>query len=466
MVATTSKGRHSPFDCVECNRTFNTVNERLQHLYYDLEHWWRSPDLWNCAQCEGSSYMKDVKIFLHEPSGKVFAVRIPKHVCTGCGEEIWEDSRILQKQQHGLKKRMQLMSDPLTDVSENPLECTKCEKYFPTNTNVDAHLEYYNDKKKMLNGRAPDNLIYIEKIWRVHYHAALEKMLPSVDLLKKMEYIIDPPSREMLDGERHCINCHRKQVDIICFGYPCLYHLGNPILPKTPGIPESDPLSTTTNPVAYTCCVGKGTKECVNTKHHLYEDFKTVSSSLSFVQSPPRAHRIFRRNAVVLDCELGVNKDGGYELIQVCLMDFYTGQVLMCDLVTPNKELRHLNTTYSGITSKFFSAAKDAGDILVNWEAARTKVLSFVDSETIIIGHDLRQDLFQLRLLHSKILDTSLLFPKENGSRSSLVSLAKTIGGMVMRDATKGNENHSVVEDCMATRQIVCVHIQRTLGLA
>jgi predicted Zn-ribbon and HTH transcriptional regulator len=210
MAAATSKGRHSPLDCAECNRSFNTFDERLQHLYYDLEHWWRSPDLWSCVQCEASSYMKDVKIFFHESSGKAFVVPIPKHVCTGCGDEFLGNSRKLQKQQKCPENKMQSISGALTDVPETSLECTDCEKYFPANTNFDAHREYYEDKEKMLNGRAPDNLIYIEKMWRVHYHAALEKMLHSTDLLKKMEYIVDTPSREMLDGERHCINCHRR----------------------------------------------------------------------------------------------------------------------------------------------------------------------------------------------------------------------------------------------------------------
>lgn len=48
----------------------------------------------------------------------------------------------------------------------------------------------------------------------------------------------------------------------------------------------------------------------------------------------------------------------------------------------------------------------------------------FINRDSILVGHSLENDLHALKIIHKKIVDTSVLFPKKNGFKFSLKTLA------------------------------------------
>lgn len=149
------------------------------------------------------------------------------------------------------------------------------------------------------------------------------------------------------------------------------------------------------------------------------------------------------------------------ELIQVCVIDFFSGRILLCSVVEPPTPLLHLNTKYSGVTASFFAGAVREGDVISSRRDVREKIWEYVDDQTVIVGHDLRNDFEKLRIIHEMVLDTSLL-TMEFGNRRGLATLAREIGGLEIR---KGDGEHCVSEDTMATRQVAIKLIEEKSGL-
>lgn len=70
---------------------------------------------------------------------------------------------------------------------------------------------------------------------------------------------------------------------------------------------------------------------------------------------------------------------------------------------------RDLNTRFSGINHAFLSQA------VLKLDSVRHSLDAFINSETIIIGHTLENDLKALRMVHCRCIDTSILFPHCKG---------------------------------------------------
>ena len=67
------------------------------------------------------------------------------------------------------------------------------------------------------------------------------------------------------------------------------------------------------------------------------------------------------------------------------------------------------NTRFSGITEETHSKA------LLTLSSIRETLNSLIDSETILVGHALENDLKTLRIVHLNCVDTSILFPHRAG---------------------------------------------------
>ena len=77
------------------------------------------------------------------------------------------------------------------------------------------------------------------------------------------------------------------------------------------------------------------------------------------------------------------------------------------------------NTRFSGITAENHSAAT------TNLAGIRAVLNTLIDSNTILIGHGLENDLKTLRIVHARCIDTAILFPHKAGNpyRRSLKEL-------------------------------------------
>ncbi|KAF7713786.1 Uncharacterized protein PECH_000583 [Penicillium ucsense] len=143
----------------------------------------------------------------------------------------------------------------------------------------------------------------------------------------------------------------------------------------------------------------------------LLDDFRVTPASLRRTSFHGRKNKSgvasSARAAIVLDCEM-VMCGSRQELAFLSVLDFVTGETLINTYVQPRKKITRWNTKWSGITAKKMNAARRAGNILWGWQHARHEVWRHADQDTVINGHDIRNDLNVLRIIHPKIVDTSI----------------------------------------------------------
>jgi RNA exonuclease 1 len=155
-------------------------------------------------------------------------------------------------------------------------------------------------------------------------------------------------------------------------------------------------------------------------------------------------------DVVALDCEM-IYTTGGMRVARISVVDG-SGKEVFDQLVRLDDDVHVIdyNTRFSGITPENHAAA------LLPLASIRTTLDSLIDSNTIIIGHALDNDLKTLRIIHHRCIDTALLFPHRAGPpyRRSLKDLVREkLGKMIQTgDALEG---HSSIEDASATLDLV-----------
>ena len=149
-------------------------------------------------------------------------------------------------------------------------------------------------------------------------------------------------------------------------------------------------------------------------------------------------------NLVGMDCEM-VETVNGKELARVSLVD-HKGRVLFDSVVLPESEVTDYLTQYSGITAKILRECR------TSFKEAQKQVLSFLNQESILVGHAIDNDLKCLKLVHDRIIDTSDIFPHPNGfpSKHSLVFLLQR----VLRETLDREGGHDSVDDARASLRI------------
>lgn len=206
----------------------------------------------------------------------------------------------------------------------------------------------------------------------------------------------------------------------------------------------------------FTCCrqkVGQSSG-CVTCENHVYKvsEAKRLAAIWQFIGTPSSQPPTTEdgknkpiERAICLDCEMCYTTLG-MELIRITATAFPSGEVVVDALVRPRGGILDLNSRFSGVFPKHImnaqphstssypptptssdslinpSSSTPSGDaaeetlpILPSPEAARSLLLSYIDSDTPIIGHALENDLNALRLCHRTIIDTAILFPHQRG---------------------------------------------------
>eukprot|EP01120_Amphizonella_sp_Union-15-10_P005940 TRINITY_DN1832_c0_g1_i2.p1 TRINITY_DN1832_c0_g1~~TRINITY_DN1832_c0_g1_i2.p1 ORF type:complete len:410 (-),score=62.89 TRINITY_DN1832_c0_g1_i2:20-1249(-) len=112
---------------------------------------------------------------------------------------------------------------------------------------------------------------------------------------------------------------------------------------------------------------------------------------------------------LAIDCEMCTTTEG-LELTRISVVDDNL-EVVYDSYVKPSNEILNYNTRWSGITE----------DILQNVTKTLPEVIeelkNIICSDTILIGHSLENDLNALKLVHSSVIDTSILYPHPRGGR-------------------------------------------------
>lgn len=86
----------------------------------------------------------------------------------------------------------------------------------------------------------------------------------------------------------------------------------------------------------------------------------------------------------------------------------FSGEPLFKSLVDPDEGVNYLCTEWSGVYSdERMAEEKCKGRVFSSWKEARDFLFSFIDWNTILIGHGLDNDLDKLHVVHARVVDIS-----------------------------------------------------------
>ncbi|KIW48004.1 uncharacterized protein PV06_00643 [Exophiala oligosperma] len=353
----------------------------------------------------------------------------------------------------------------------------------------------------------------------------LRQLCHGRDQLKEQGYIVDPLSEEQIEAKTRCVTCRARMTRYRHHHAKQPPSTPKPLSANTPSNsggmdqngqgpttneiqPSTKPGESSTKPTTpkprcvyhpgqvrnkiFTCC-GKHVSKpgCVTRQEHTppltddlsnrqyWQHYPTPSLELQTLQTTmdPRSsnkrrggqhrqqHGLFHPlnpvTAIALDCEMGVSVAGESELIRLTAVDFFTGNILVDNLVQPQVPMLHYSTRYSGITRGDIQNAIRRGTCVLGKHRAREMLWRYVGPDTIVVVHGGRGDFSDLRWLHHRVVDSFILESTMNNDADadktkggkSLKNLCKVkLGIDVQRKSRKG---HDSLEDAMACRELV-----------
>ncbi|PPQ68000.1 hypothetical protein CVT26_007363 [Gymnopilus dilepis] len=276
----------------------------------------------------------------------------------------------------------------------------------------------------------------------------LEPFVHSLEELERYGYftkIPDGPGGDQPTQEGKIAKCER------CGQYflvkheqeeeKCIYHWGKAFTSRVNGEKVRN----------YTCCSRPADGEGCSHGPHVFYDSKAEElhsrHPFSFLKESDGNGKL---DVVALDCEM-IYTTGGMRVARVSVVDG-SGKQILDELIRMDEGVHVIdyNTRFSGINKENHATA------VLTLAAVRDTLDSLIDTNTILIGHALDNDLKTLRIIHHKCVDTALLFPHRAGPpyRRSLKDLVREkLGKMIqMGDATQG---HSSLEDAISTLDLV-----------
>ncbi|XP_049732158.1 RNA exonuclease 1 homolog isoform X3 [Elephas maximus indicus] len=195
----------------------------------------------------------------------------------------------------------------------------------------------------------------------------------------------------------------------------------------------------------YTCCsAAVGSVGCQVAKQHVQDGRK--ENLEGFVKTFEKEHPEDAHPGVyALDCEMSYTTYG-LELTRVTVVDTDM-RVVYDTFVKPDNEIVDYNTRFSGVTEA------DLADTSITLRDVQAVLLSMLSADTILIGHSLESDLLALKVIHSTVVDTAVLFPHRLGLpyKRSLRNLMADYLRQIIQDNADG---HSSSEDASA-----CMHL-------
>ncbi|KAJ8965112.1 hypothetical protein NQ314_004337 [Rhamnusium bicolor] len=209
----------------------------------------------------------------------------------------------------------------------------------------------------------------------------------------------------------------------------------------------------------YTCCKGKmGSSGCTQAILHVWSGISNGINGpyLDFVRTREKKIPTLDGNYEVyaIDCEMCFTIDG-LELTKVTVVGI-DGRLVYDSFVKPYNDIIDYNTRFSGITAKDLRLRGGAKRLC----QVQKDLLSFININTILIGHGLENDLRALKIIHDHVVDTTMVFPHYHGLpyKRSLKNLASTI---LKRDIQCGDNGHDSYEDACTCMELMLWRVRR-----
>ena len=154
---------------------------------------------------------------------------------------------------------------------------------------------------------------------------------------------------------------------------------------------------------------------------------------------------------LAVDCEM-VRTDNGLDLARISVVNDRM-EVVYDTFVVPDLEIRDYNTRFSGITSEMLQG------VTTSLRDVQAHLLSLVSTTTVLVGHSLENDLHTLKMIHTNVADTALLYSHQRGPpyKPSL----KWLSEKFLAKDIQGNESgHDTIEDARCAMELVALKMK------
>jgi RNA exonuclease 1 len=155
----------------------------------------------------------------------------------------------------------------------------------------------------------------------------------------------------------------------------------------------------------FSCCGGNpGSDACVIGDRHVHEynRYTDLEGYEMTTDSFNEQLKVF-----ALDCEMCYTRHG-MELTRITVVDD-NEKVVYDTFVEPQGDIIDYNTQFSGVTPEAIAQTN------VNIEDVQSDLGKLFTVDSIILGHGLDGDFIALKLVHCKVVDTSVVFPHKKG---------------------------------------------------
>ena len=252
------------------------------------------------------------------------------------------------------------------------------------------------------------------------------------------------PKANLDENQRLCCRCYKVYLvndsGIAMYDNICIYH---PLKKRT-----------LRGERIYLCCRSTDDIGCVTAHTHVTEsdalDLDGYQMTMrSELENDPRNFAVY-----ALDCEMCYTTKG-LELTRVTIVD-PDCKVVYETLVKPLNPILDYNTRFSGITKEQMD--RTSTSIL----QVQANVLHLCSSKTILIGHSLESDMKALKIIHSSVIDTAIMFPHRLGLpyKRALRNLASENLKKIIQSDVGG---HDSAEDALTCMELVIWKLKEDL---
>lgn len=193
----------------------------------------------------------------------------------------------------------------------------------------------------------------------------------------------------------------------------------------------------------YSCCSGAvGSPGCQVAKQHVQDGRKeALDSYVTTFEKPLPLDG--DAGVYALDCEMCYTKQG-LELTRVTVINSEL-KVVYDTFVKPESKVVDYNTRFSGVTEE------DLEGTTITLRDVQAVLLSMFSADSILIGHSLESDLFALKLIHSTVVDTAIVFPHRLGLpyKRALRNLMADYLKRIIQDNVEGHDSSEDASACM-----------------